>query len=456
MKQQPGFILVGIFITFIFLAALGIASLQLTVSNFKISQNEKSLLNAQMGADAAVNEAIAQLKTNGSWTGTSGTVLLHDATTFKTEYSTVVTQPNSTTRVVNVVSNVYVPKTAATPTSVYKYEVTLKGASGSSPNDFAVASGPGGLAVSGGASIDGGPLFINGEINMTTGSEIGDAGPLNVYVAHQSCPTAGGATYPRVCASGEDGQPITLAGGSTIQGTVRATNQTTTTGMSNPGLVAGSTAPETLLPNYDRSIITSATASTQTGAAASCSGGAKTWPANLKINGDVMISSSCDLTIEGNVWVTGRVQVTTNSIIIVKNGLTTQPVLMIDGSGGFAIGGGSTITPNSSVSPAMGLRVITMYSSSACSPDCTTVTGSDLKTSQSIDTISISTGADAAGSEFYARWTEVVVNGNATVGALAGQTISVSSGAELQVNTSVVDFTPFGTGWKVQSIKRVY
>ena len=147
---------------------------------------------------------------------------------------------------------------------------------------------------------------------------------------------------------------------------------------------------------------------------------------------------------------------TTNSRFIVKNGLTVQPVLMIDGSNGFSIGGGSEIIPNSSVSPAMGLRVITMHSSSSCTPDCTTVTGSDLKTSQAINTISIGTGSAAAGSEFYARWTAISVSGDGTVGALAGQSISLASGAELSVNVSVVDFAPFSTGWKVQSIKRVY
>lgn len=456
MKQQNGFILIGLFIAFVFLAALGIAGMQLTMSNYKISTTEKYRMRAQFGADAAVSEAIAQLKANAAWTGTSGMVVLQDTPGYKVEYSATVTQPNATTRLVNAVGNVYAPKTVATPSAVYKYEVELTGSTGSSPNYFSVASGPGGLQLSGSSTIDGGPLYINGKVTMTTGAEIGSLAPLDMYVAHQSCPTSGGSTYPLVCASGEDGQPMSLSGGSTIQGTVRATNQVTTTGLSNPGLIAGSTATAVSLPNFDRSTITGATLSTITGSAAGCSGGTRTWPANLKIIGDVFISSTCQVTIEGNIWVTGRVQMTTNTRLIVKNGLTVQPVLMVDGSSGFFISGGSGIIPNSSVTPAMGLRVIAMHSSSACTPDCTVVTGSDLRTSQSITTIDVGTGSAAAGSEFYSRWGTVNISGDGNVGSVAGQMVRLSTSANLVVDRSVVDFTPFNSAWKVKTQKRIY
>src|SRR5207244_1796990 len=98
-------------------------------------------------------------------------------------------------------------------------------------------------------------------------------------------------------------QPISLNNAAHIYGKVTATNQTSGSGMTSPGLQSGTVDPEPL-PTYDRAAQKAAVANTITGAAASCSGNGSTkiWPANTKIIGNVSVSNKCKVTVEGDVW----------------------------------------------------------------------------------------------------------------------------------------------------------
>jgi hypothetical protein len=85
----------------------------------------------------------------------------------------------------------------------------------------------------------------------------------------------------------------------------------------------------------------------------------------------------------------------------------------------------------------IGMEFITFYSTAGCSPDCTTVTGTDLANSQNLLTISIGNQGDAPGSVLYARWTKVSVGQAGTIGAILGQTIDLGNSGNLSFVSTV-------------------
>jgi hypothetical protein len=208
------------------------------------------------------------------------------------------------------------------------------------------------------------------------------------------------------------------------------------------------------LPAHDRDAQVAAVASTQSASAASCSSGTKTWPANLKINGNVDVSNSCRVTVEGDVWITGTLNVSNSAQIIVSNSLSNPPAIMIDGSGGLSISNNALLKSNSNVTP-VGFRMITYWSTASCSPNCPNVTGMDLYNSRNSTTISINNSAAGPQTEFYARWSRVSVSNGGNVGALVGQTVELSNSGTITFGTSVTGVGGV-SAWIVDSYKRTF
>jgi hypothetical protein len=125
----------------------------------------------------------------------------------------------------------------------------------------------------------------------------------------------------------------------------------------------------------------------------------------------------------GNVWITGTLNVSNSSQLIVSNTLgTTRPNVMIDGSSA-SFNNSSTIVSNSN---STGAQIITYWSSSTCSPNCSNVTGMDLYNSRSVSTINLSNSSSGPNSVFYARWSRVNIANSGQLGALVGQTVQLS------------------------------
>jgi hypothetical protein len=299
---------------------------------------------------------------------------------------------------------------------------------------YSIVTGVGGLYMSNSAKIIGGDVFVNGEINMSNSSQIGlSTNPINVSVAHQNCPEPADANYPRLCASGENGQPITISGTAHIYGTVKANNQTTGTAMSDPGLVAGAVTPSAL-PTHDRNAQKAAVATTDTAATAGCSNGTKNWPANYKITGNVTVSGTCQVTINGDVWITGTLSVRNSAILRISNTLgTTMPNIMVDGATA-TFRNSATIASNAS---STGAQLLTYFSTASCQPDCANVTGTDLYNSRNTVTIDFDNSASAPNSILYARWTRVNLGNSGGVGALVGQTIALRNSATVTFGTAI-------------------
>ncbi|MEX1995256.1 MAG: hypothetical protein WD887_00560, partial [Candidatus Saccharimonadales bacterium] len=277
--------------------------------------------------------------------------------------------------------------------------------------------------------------------------------PVNVSVAHQTCPNPVNATYPQLCASGENGVPISIQNTAHIYGTVKANNQVSGTGMSDPGLTASSGVSAQALPAHDRDAQQAAVATTITGSAASCSGSqTRSWAANTKITGDVSIKNNCVVTVSGNIWITGKLEVENSAQIIVADSLgATRPDVMVDGPIGAVFKNSAKLKSNST---GTGFRILTYYSKASCSPECSEVTGQDLYDSRSETTINLDNSAEGPQTIFYARWTRVLISNSGQIGALVGQTVELKNSGTITFGSTVGGET--SRFWIIDTYRRVF
>jgi hypothetical protein len=445
--NQRGSIILLVIITLPFLILLALYYMRLSVTSFQVARFDQLHTEAQMAADAGADYAVEQLNLDDTWTGTGGEIPLQNDGKVKTTYAATITG-NASSKTIAITGRTYWPASSTTASrSVSIYVDLYPVISG----NYSIVAGAGGLFMNNSAKVVGGNVLINGTISMSNSAQIGlSTSPVTVQVADDVCPSPADATYPRVCNSSENGQPITINNTAHIYGTVTATNQTSGSGMSNSGLVAnGNVAPQAL-PSYDRSAQEAAVTNNMTGNAASCSGSQNvTWPANTKITGNVTLSNSCTVTVKGNVWITGNLDVSNTTKMIIDNSLgSTRPNIMIDGSNGANFSNSGQIVNNSS---GTGAEIYTFYSTAACSPECSSVTGTALANSRTVTTISLNNTAAAPNSIFYAYWTQVQLSNSGQLGAVIGQTIQMS-------NTATITFgSSSGTGsttWVVKGYRR--
>ncbi len=469
-NDEHGFILPVLLVTGVLVIMIIAAVSSSVVVNQNLSVQESYRVNAQFTADAGLDNAISKMNTVPSWSGSGGEVTLLNDTVrnVKTTYETTVANgvtPDAKT--ITVVAKTYSPITSATAKSTRKYEMDIREVTSGTGGITSVVSGVGGLVIQNNAKITGGDVVVNGTITVGNNGQIGlsstpVANAMNVRVAHTNCPNPVDITYPRVCASGENGQPITIGNNGRIYADVRATNQTTGTNMSNPGLIPNQTVTPAILPDYDRNAQKAAVTTTLAPSSTTVSCGnnqTKTWPANLRITGNIALGNNCTVNLSGDVWVDGNLTFGNNARMVVPNSLgTTLPVIMADGSGGIVIGNNGTVQTNSS---GTGIYFIA-YWSSACSvggetpPNCSTLNGSALKNSQDQVRIDLSNNGSAPGSILYARWSRARVSNNGAIGAVAGQSIELGNNAVINFTASVPGSSNLTSTWVKRGYMRVY
>lgn len=465
LNEEGGFILPVLLITGVAIVIMITAISSSVVSNNSIASSKSYTVNAQLAADAGLDDAMNKMNTVSDWTGTGGQItLLNDATTnTKTTYEVTVATADSTHKTLTVTARTFSPRSATTPKVTRKYDMDIQAVtSGTGPTS--VATGVGGLILSNNAKISGGDVVVNGKVTLGNNSQIGlSTNSVNVRVAHQSCPNPADATYPQVCGSGQ-GQPITMGANAKIYADVQAKNQTTGTNMFNPGLVtcSGASCDPIALPTYDRAAQVAAVTTTlpATDSSIACGNNqSKSWPANVKITGDFSPGNNCTVTINGDTWITGNVTMGNNARFVVANSLgSTRPTLMVDGgnasgTGGFRFGNNAQIVPNSS---GTGMQVISFWSNSGCSPDCSTLSGTGLFNSQNVLTIDLSNNGSASNSILWSRWTKVRVSNNGAIGAVTGQTVELGNNAVINFTASVPGSDNLVTTWVKRGYMRVY
>jgi len=194
---------------------------------------------------------------------------------------------------------------------------------------------------------------------------------------------------------------------------------------------------------------------TMTSAEASCTsnGGSKLWPANTRITGDAEISHSCSVTMEGDIWIDGNLDMSNSSKLIVNDLLDTPmvsvdgiPIIMVDGDN-VKFANSSKIIGNSS---DVGPMVITYKSDNACTliddpsdPSyCADLTGDDLFNSRDIVTIEFNNSAEGPETIFFSKWSRVLVSNSGEIGALVGQTVELSNSGAVTFGTSLPGAEP--------------
>src|SRR5665811_1666601 len=293
--QERGSILLVFLITIPFLILIAMYYMHLSLTSFQVARFDQLHTEAQLAADAGADYAVEQISQDNTWAGTGGEIQLHNDGKVRTTYTASVTS-GTNTKTVAITGRTYWPAATTTLARSVSIYVDLKPVTSGS---FSLISGEGGLTMTNSSKIVGGDAFVNGTVNLSNSAQIGlSTNPVTVEVADQACPQPADSTYPRVCNSGEGGQPIIINNTAHIYGTVKATNQTNGNAMSNTGLVPNSTVAPQALPTYNRAAQKAAVANNLTGAAASCSGSQTLiWPANTKITGNVSLTNKCKVTV---------------------------------------------------------------------------------------------------------------------------------------------------------------
>jgi hypothetical protein len=424
--NEQGQLMVGALGVLFFFMIISLAVAEFGSQHYLSTRRSLVNVNALAVAEAGGDNFMYNINSNSAYAGSSGAVTLYSNTVQgKGTYQTTVTNGSITNeKIVTSVGKIYLPATASAPLVTRTVKLTIEGTS-STP--YAVQTGPGGLILTNSASVGNGDVYVNGYIQMSNSARIGStSSPSNVYVANANCPANGGATYPTVCSSG---QPISISNQAHIYGTVNATGQTNGSGMSNPGLVSGGTAPVVSLPSDDRTSQVNAVATTETGSTASCSNNqTRTLTANTHITGNFSASNNCVVTVKGDIWIDGNFTLSNSTVFKVDPSIATPIRVMVDGEDGISLSNSSAVAANSS---GIGFKFVAYASAASCSPSCSNVTGTDLYNSRNMTTINLNNTALAAGSSFYARWTKVSVSNGGSVGSVMGQTVQLNNSGTL-------------------------
>lgn len=441
-KPQTGMLLVSVLIITTVLLIVGFSLASLSISQYAISNNKVFSANALMVAEAGIEQAVKEINEDENFAGhVSEQEFFNNATQGRGTYTTTITNMADTNaKQIVATGNVYrFNKNEVESSRIIKVTIV-----GTSSDGYAVHTGPGGLILGGSANVTNTDVFVNGNLSMSGSSRIGThAQPVNVNIAHQSCPAGAnpGSSYPEVCTSGE---PISFDGNSTrIYGTVCATNQTSSgpshggnilPGSDGQGLQLGCTAPPVTTPTYSRQNHINNVTTTADANDYGCQGSKlKTLTNNLRLNGNLTISGSCEMSIQGNVYVTGNLSISGSTRLRVADSVgANRPVIIVDGT--ISVSGSTQLIANSA---GTGIHFISFKTTAACNPNCTSVTGSDLKASQDLETVNVSGSVNMPGMIFHAYWSKVSISGSGSLGSAIGQTVNLRGSGTITFGTEL-------------------
>lgn len=450
---EQGVILASVLILSAALVTIGIALMSSASGQYRLTSNNVFAQNAFLAAEAGVEQTINALNQDDNFAGyATEQSFFSNTSQGDGKFKTAVSNSPDGTNAKIITSTGYVYRQGGSLVEKRSIKVTAVGTS--SPG-YSVNTGPGGLILGGSANITNSQVYVNGTITMNGASRIGsDTAPSTVHVANIACPTGAnpGPTYPTLCTST---QPIKISDWSSVAiiGTVCATGQTQSKFPNSPynnnppqiragtsggaGLQVGCTAPSVSPPTYDRAAHIANVSTTGTGNSNSyvCNSWPfdRTWPANLKLTGNVGVGSSCNVSVRGNVYITGNLTLDgAAKLTVAESAGTTRPVIIVDGT--ISVGGSASVLANSY---GTGIQFISFKSSAACNPNCTTVTGTDLKNSQALQTVTVGGGVNLPGMIFQAYWGKITISGSGNVGAAIGQTVDMSGAGTVVFGTSL-------------------
>lgn len=456
--DSNGSFLGAVLIIILVLTAVGVSLSQVVVSRYAFTKRNVAVTNALMVAEAGVEQSIQQLNADDSFSGfTTPQVFFNDEIQGRGEYTTTITNAQSgSSKTITATGKVFAATNLSQPISTRVVKVTIVG---TESEGYSVQTGPGGLILSGSANITNSDVYVGGTITLNGAAKIGTHNqPLRIEVANKACPTNGGVSYPSTCAT----QPITMAYSTNIYGTVCATNQTSygpnpskniLPGVNGQGLLLGCIPDEVNQPSFNRaahiaSMTTTAASNSNTYTCQSWPFD-RTWPANLRLNGNVSIDGSCNIVISGDAYITGDLTIGGASRITVANSVgTTRPKVVVDGK--ITVGGSGQILANN---VGTGIHFISTKSNAPCGSACTTITGTELKNTQNLETINVGGAVNLPGVIFQAYWGKVTLGGSGNVGSAVGQTVDLSGAGTITFGTKL---SSGSRTWTVTSYQQIY
>lgn len=458
-SQEDGLIMITVIAVVTAMLIIGISLISATSGQYKVTTDNTYRANSVLVSEAGIEQTLQQLNASDSFPGyASEQIFFNNATQGKGVYTTTITNSptDANAKIITSTGKVYrFGKTDVISTRITKVTAVGTGSAG-----YSVYSGPGGLIMGGSAAITNSSIYVNGKITLSGAARIGtNSQPLTVNVANQACPSGNnpGPTYPLVCTNT---QPISLAQSTAIFGSVCATGQTSLgpnnnikPGTTGTGLQNGCVAPTVATPTYDRAAQIAAVTTTGAGNNNTyvCNSWPfnRTWNGNLRLTGNVNIGSSCNIVIRGNVYITGDLDIGGAARITVDNSVGgTRPVIMVDGK--ITVRGSAQLISNSS---GTGIQFISFKSSAGCTPNCTSLSGNDLKTSSVLETVDVGGAANLSGMVFQSYWGKITVGGSGTLGSAIGQTVDLSGAGTLTFGTTL---SSGSKTWTISSYQQKY
>jgi Tfp pilus assembly protein PilX len=452
-SSEGGWFLVSAIVMILFLTAIGLSIGGLVSAQYQHTRRESFVQNAELVAEAGLEQSVHQLNTDDTFAGySSAQQFFNDSTQGKATFTTTITtNADGTSKTIVSTGQIYRAGTDTTPYITRMVRATVVGTGSSG---YSVATGPGGLILGGSANITNSNVYVDGTVTLTGAAKIGtSSNPVNVDVGNIACPKSSspGSTYPALCTDGS--QPISLAFSTNIYGTVCATGQTSKGpnnniqgGNGGAGLEVGCTAPAVSQPTYNRSGIISGVAATASGTSGTyaCSGVKSiTLPVNIELTGaTVSWGNSCTITVSGNVYIPGNLSVGGAAKIKVASGVgTTRPVVVVDGT--INVGGSAAMIANSSgagidfVSFANCIGGTNTSCKNGTSNPAATPAGTDLYNSQQQQNVTVGGAVNLPGMIFDAYWSKISLGGSGNIGAAAGQTVDLSGAGTVIFGTSL-------------------
>jgi hypothetical protein len=102
------------------------------------------------------------------------------------------------------------------------------------------------------------------------------------------------------------------------------------------------------------------------------------------------------------------------------------------------------------------MEILTFWAAAACSPECTSLSGTELYNSQGTLTLDLSNTGSAPKAVLYAYWSKVRLSNNGSLGAVTGQTVELGNNAVINFSSSVPGSDNRLTTWVKRGYMRVY
>lgn len=479
--DQSGVIMVGVMIVMFFFLVVSVSIAEFAIGHYSSTRRTLFNVSAMKAADAGADHFMYQINQNSGYRGTtnapSGTTnsctgytitpieLVNNVEQGRVTYESCA-EPGLLTneRFVNVTAKVYKPASSTTPKSTRKLRLTIKDSNTAA--GYTVQTGNGGLTLSNSSNVGSGDFYINGQLVMTNNSVIGDASGVKdsrLWVAGLGC--GSGASYPQICpGTNASTLPIYLTNSAHIYADVHSPNMTgggsagsgTRSRMTDNGLIDG-IAPALSMPDDNRAVVMGRNTWTSRQASqADCPNGQNTttWVAGTKFTGsNINVDTNCVVTILGDVWIEGGLQLSNSASIQVGSSVTEAPNIIIDGQNGFRGSNNTSLVKNSS---GVAMAVRTFWSSAGtCTATCPVPTGSALQTSQNTVTVQSSNAFSAPGTTFYAVYSGLRVDNGTNVGQLIAQKINLANSGIITFSAPQTNVGGGGT-WDVRYYEVTY